>query len=31
MRSFAFECLQNSEESPEELVEALITALSRVS
>lgn len=31
MRSFAFECLQTSEESPEALVEALIKALSRVS
>ncbi len=31
MRSFAVECIQASEESPEEAVEALIRALSRIS
>jgi DNA-binding FrmR family transcriptional regulator len=31
MRSFAFECIKSSEDSPEEAVEALIRALSRVS
>ncbi|HEC34047.1 MAG TPA: transcriptional regulator [Chloroflexi bacterium] len=31
MRSFAFECIQASEGSPEEVVEALIRALSNVS
>ena len=31
MRSFAFECIKASEDSPEEMVEALIKALSRVS
>lgn len=31
MRSFAVECIQASEESPEEAVEALIQALSRIS
>lgn len=31
MRSFAFECVQASEDSPEEMVDALIRALSRIS
>ncbi len=31
MRSFAIECIHASEESPEEAVEALIKALSRIS
>ncbi len=31
MRSFAIECIQTSEDPPEEVVEALIQALSRVS
>ncbi|MBN1180383.1 MAG: metal-sensitive transcriptional regulator [Anaerolineae bacterium] len=30
MRSFAFECIQTSEEAPQEVVDALIKALSRV-
>jgi DNA-binding FrmR family transcriptional regulator len=31
MRSFAFDCIQSSEDSPEEMVDALIKALSRIS
>ncbi len=30
VRSFAFECIQASEDSPDEMVEALIRALSQV-
>ena len=31
VRSFAYECMQESENSPEEIAEALVQALSRIS